>query len=87
MLYEILMVILVVYAISSPLWVMKSIKFGVKFALDAEKTSREPVINIPKPKRKQPEVKLSKEEQKIIDTLENINAFDGTETGQKEIKE
>ena len=83
MLYNIVLIMLVVYLMLLPLIVVTSIKFGIKLAEKPKETADEPIFNVPKPKKKP---KVSKEEQKVIDILANIEAYDGTSIGQKEIK-
>lgn len=82
MLSDIVLVILAIYACSTPLWVVKSIKFGLKIAENTEKAAEEPVFNIP-PKKN--DIELPEEVKADIAVLENIEAYDGTSHGQKEI--
>lgn len=86
MLYEILAVILVLYAALSPFWVIKCVKFGIKCADDPEKAAEEPDISIPWPEKKAVNVELTPEQQRYVDIMTNIDTYDGTEVGQKEIK-
>jgi len=85
MLSDIICIILAIYAILSPFWLIKAVKFGVSLANKPEEAAKEPFIALPK-KKKTVEPDLSKEEQKIIDILANVDVFDGTSIGQKEIK-
>ena len=87
MLYEIIAVILCIYAAISPFIVIKAVKFGMKCAEDPQTAAEEPVFNVDIRKEAEKPAVLSPEEQQIIDILENIDVFDGTSTGQKEIKE
>lgn len=82
MLSDIVLVILAIYACSTPLWVVKSIKFGLKIAENTEKAAEEPVFNIPTKKN---DIELPEEVKADIAVLENIEAYDGTSHGQKEI--
>ena len=66
-----------------PLVVVKSIKFGIKLAEKPKETAEKPMFNVPKNKKKP---KMSKDEEKVINILANIDAYDGTGIGQKEIK-
>lgn len=84
MLSDIVLVILAIYACSTPLWVVKSIKFGLKIAENTEKASEEPVFNIPSLPKKN-DIELPEEVKADIAVLENIEAYDGTSHGQKEI--
>ena len=83
MLSDILLVILGLYAISTPLWLMKAVKFGAKCGQTPEKVPEEPIFIVPKSKK---EVEISAQMQRDLDTLENIAIYDGTSNGQKEIK-
>jgi hypothetical protein len=67
---------------AGPFIAVKCIRFGIKVAGKPESVAEEPLIKLPQ-KRKKP--KVSKEEQQILDILGNIDAFDGTSKGQKEI--
>lgn len=82
MLSDIVLVILAIYACSTPLWVVKSIKFGLKIAENTEKAAEEPVFNIPTKKN---DIELPEEVKADIAVLENIEAYNGTSHGQKEI--
>lgn len=84
MLSDIVLVILAIYACSTPLWVVKSIKFGLKIAENTEKAAEEPVFNIPSLPKKN-DIELPEEVKADIAVLENIEAYDGTSHGQKEI--
>ena len=86
MLYSILAVLLVLYAVLSPFWVIKAVKFGLSIKKDPEKAAEEPVFHIPEKKKKVKPPVLSREEQQIVDILENVDIYDGTSRGQKEIE-
>lgn len=86
MLSDVVCIILAIYAILSPFWLIKAIKFGISMAEKPEEAAKEPVFTIPKKKEPPVEPTLSPEEQKYIDILGNVDIFDGTENGQKEIK-
>ena len=85
MLSDIICVILSIYAVLSPFWLVKAIKFGISIAEKPEEAAEMPFFTAPK-EEKPKEPVLSEEEQKIIDVLSNVDIYDGTETGQKEIK-
>ena len=76
MLFDILSVVLVVYVMILPF-----ILFGMVSALIGKPTA--PVL----PKRKKKKPQISPKDQRIIDILANIDAYDGTSKGQKPIKE
>lgn len=86
MLYEFLSIILVIYACLSPFWVIRSIQFGLSITKKPEDAAKEPVFHAPKTKKKPKPAVLSAEEQQIMDILSNVDVYDGTEIGQKEIK-
>ena len=83
MLFEIIGIILALYAVTTPFWVLKSIKFGMKCASEPEKAPEEPIFIVPKPAKK---VETPEEVRRMLDILDNIEAYDGTPNGQKEIK-
>lgn len=83
MLYDIMFAVLIAYTMVSPLVVVKSIKYGIKLADKPKETAETPMFNVPKKKKKP---KMSKEDERIINILANIDAYDGTSVGQKEIK-
>ncbi len=86
MLYEILSIILVIYAVLSPFWVIRAIKFGLSIVENPQEAAKEPVFTLPKAKKKSKEAELPKEIQTAYDILDNIEAYDGTNVGQKEIE-
>lgn len=83
MLYDVLFIVLMLYIMAVPLMVVKSIMIGVKLAEKPQETAEKPIFNIPKPKKKP---KLSKEDQRNLDILANIETYYGDSTGQKEIR-
>lgn len=82
MLYEALTVILAVYVMMTPLFYYKAVKFGLRCAQKPEETGEE-VFHLPK-KAKKP--KMTPEEDRMVQILSNIDRYDGTPTGQKEVK-
>lgn len=83
MLFDIIAVILVIYAVSTPFWVLKAVRFGLKCAEKPSEAAEEPIFTLPE---KKTDVKVPKEMQKTLDIFENIEAYDGTSNGQKEIE-
>ena len=84
MLYSILFAVLVVYTLFMPIIVIKSIKFGISLGGNVEKPEEKPVFfNIPKKKKKP---KTTPEQETAMAILANIDAYDGTSNGQREIK-
>ena len=86
MLYEIIAILLALYAVSTPYWMIKAVKFGISVAEEPEKAAEEPIFNLPEKKEEPQPVVLTEEQQKLLDVLDNIDVFDGTSQGQKEIK-
>jgi GTP cyclohydrolase III len=83
MLYEVLTFVLAMYAMSTPLIYKAGVKFGLKCAEKPEEACEEPVFALPKRKER---VEMPKEFKNGLDILANIDAYDGTSAGQKEIK-
>ena len=86
MLFDILAIIVVIYAVFSPVWVLKAVKFGISVGNDPKEAVDEPIFHVPSEKKKVKAPVLSKEEQQIVDILENVDIYDGTSRGQKEIE-
>lgn len=80
---NILVIIVIIYALLSQGFTIYAVKFGLKCAEKPGKVMEEPVFNLPKRKK---EAKISESDQRVLDILSNIDAYDGTDTGQKEIK-
>lgn len=77
----ILAIILGIVAIIQPFYLMKAVKFGIKLAENPEKAAEEPIFDV-----KTPEVKkISEEEQRFADIVDNINNYVGDSTNQKEV--
>lgn len=82
MLFKALFVILVIYAIVTPYFYAKAVKFGMKLADKPEEAAKTPFFNVPKKKAKP---KMSPEEDRLMQIYANIDRYDGTSFGQKEI--
>lgn len=80
MLFNILLIILVVYVIISPYFYAKAVRFGMSLEGNPPE---ETVFHLPK-RKKQP--KMTVEEQRTMQILQNIDRYDGTSKGQQEIK-
>ena len=80
MLFSILAVVLTAYIIMLPFLMVYLVS---RLMTSAEK--HEPVRIMPKKKPKK--VQISDKEQKVIDILSNIDAYDGSSLGQKVIEE
>lgn len=86
MLYDVIFCVLVGYALVTPIFYVKAVKFGIRLTEEPEKVSREDELttfNVPKPKRKP---KMTPEEDRATQILANIDRYDGTSAGQKEIR-
>lgn len=83
MLYDILLVVLVIYVCVSPYFYAKAVKFGMKIADKPEKAAEEPFFHVPK---KKTEPKMSPEEKRRVQILANIERYDGTSLGQEKIQ-
>ena len=81
MFFNILLVILVVYAVISPYFY---IKFGMKIAEKDEDKAETPIFNVPKI-RKMP--KLTKKDRQEIQKWENVMHYNGTSDNQVKISE
>lgn len=80
--YDALFMFLVIYVCTTPLFYARAVKFGMKLMDKPEEVEEEPVFNLPKRKEKP---KMTEEEARMIQKLENIDRYDGSPEGQKEI--
>ena len=80
--FNILFTVLVVYAIISPFFYAKAVRFGMKIAEKPEDAADMPFFNVPERKKK-PEI--SEEEKRNAQILVNLNAYNGTSIGQRKI--
>lgn len=93
MLFEILTVILAIYVMAVPFMMLKFIKFGMLAAEKPEETAAKPTfklkipVKIPRIRKK---TRMTDREKQILESARildrNIDAYDGTGTGQEEIK-
>lgn len=84
MLYSILFAVLVGYALCTTIIAVMSIQFGMSLTHKAEKVEEKPVFfNLPKKRKK---AKTTPEQEIAMAILANIDAYDGTSNGQREIK-
>ena len=81
MLFNVLFVLLVIYAVISPYFY---IKFGMKIAEKDDFKAETPIFNVPRPK-KRPEMTLKDRQE--IQKWENLMRYDGTSNGQVKISE
>lgn len=93
MLYNILTVILAVYAMAVPFMMLRFIKFGMTAAEKPEEAAKETTFKVGLPK-KLPKLrknqKMTKADRKALEDAKilerNIDAYDGTGMGQEEIR-
>lgn len=86
MLYDVIFCVLAAYVMISPIFYVKAVKFGIRLAEDPQEVSSEDeatTFNLPKRKVKP---KMTPEEDRTYQILANIDRYDGTSVGQKEIK-
>lgn len=81
MLFNILFVILVIYAVISP---YLYIKFGIKIAEKDDKKSEIPIFDVELPKKKP---KMTQKDRQEAQKWANIDRYDGTPNGQVKISE
>lgn len=81
MLFNIVAIILALYAITAPYWLFKAVKFGIKCAEKPEEVAEEPVFELPKKHN----TEMSDEMKAALNVLYNIDAYDGTSNGQREV--
>lgn len=78
-----LCILLAIIAILMPIITLIAVKIGFKLAAKPEEAMKEPIFNVPKPKQKP---KVDKQTRIMFEELENINAYNGTGLGQRDIK-
>lgn len=83
MITNILLIILVVYAIWSPFIVLYSVKFGMRLVDKPEKVAEEKIFHIPTPKAKP---KMTAEEDRMTQILRNIDNYNGSSAGQVKVE-
>ena len=79
----VLLIILVAYAVVSPYFYAKALKFGMKLGDKPEEAVKEPMFNVPTPKKKP---KMTAEEDRMTQILRNINNYNGTPQGQVKVE-
>lgn len=83
MLYNIIITILGLYAVLSPFFMLKFLKIGYKMGNLEEIRERRIILNRSISRKRKT---TDKEREQIEDSLANIEAYNGTSSGQKEIK-
>ena len=80
---NIILCVLVAYALCTPLFYAKAVKFGIKISSEPEKTAEEPIFNIAPPKKKP---QMTTEQDRIAQILTNIDNYNGTSFGQNKVE-
>lgn len=80
---SILLIILVIYVMISPYFYMKAIKFGMLLVEEPKKAALETIFDVPKPKKKP---KMTPEEDRMTQILNNIDNYNGSSVGQKKVE-
>ena len=80
---NILLIILVLYAVISPFFYAKAVKFGMGLVKEPEKTAAEPIFNVQIPKKKP---KMTAEEDRMTQILRNIDNYNGSSVGQVKVE-
>lgn len=79
MLFDIILIYLAIYLTLLP--------FFIRVKTEPSTGNKEVSFDVPVPIKKKQKPVVSPSEQRILDILQNIDAYDGTSTGQKPIKE
>ena len=80
---NILLIILVVYAVVSPFFYAKAVKFGMVLVDKPEKVASEPIFKVQVPKKKP---KMTPDEDRMTQILRNIDNYNGSSQGQKKVE-
>ena len=83
MLYSVLIVLIVLFAVFSQIMTLYAVKFGMKITNKPEEAAEEPIFNVPK-KKKEP--KMTDSDFRVNQILANIDRYDGTANGQVKVK-
>ena len=83
MIINILLIILVLYAVLSPIFTIKAVKFGMKLVDEPKKVASEPIFSVPIRKEKP---KMTAEEDRMTQILRNIDNYNGTPQGQVKVE-
>ena len=77
----ILAVILGIVVIIQPFFLLQAVKYGIKLADKPEIVAEEPIFDVKTPETK----KITDEERRFSDIIDNINNYVGDSTNQKEV--
>lgn len=78
------------YVMCTPIFLAKALKYGIRLASKPEEAADDSVLNIKMPKKKPKPTKEQEEAVRMVEAtmkiLDNVDAYDGTGLGQKEIR-
>ena len=80
---DIFVLILIAYALATPYFYTKAVKFGMKLVDEPEKVAAEAIFNVQMPK---PKPKMTAEEDRMTQILRNIDNYNGTPQGQVKVE-
>lgn len=86
MLFDILLVVFAIYIMIMPFGVLKFVKFGIKAAEKPTAAADKPIFDIKLPKIHNDEPQLTEKQIRDLMILANVDRFDGTDAGQREIE-
>ena len=86
MLFNILLVLLAIYVMVTPYFYATAVKFGMKIAQNPEKASEEKILDTFSVPKKPKEIKMTPQENRNVQILANIDAYNGTAVGQKKVE-
>ena len=82
--YELIFVLLILaFAAFTQIMIIKAVRFGFILFDEPEQAAKEPMFNIPMPKKKP---KMTEEDKRTTAILANIDRYDGTGTGQVKVR-
>lgn len=74
---------LIAYILVTPFFYLKAVKFGMKIVSEPAKAVEEPIFHIPE--KKEP-LKVTEEQDRILQILTNIDKYQGDSKGQKKVE-
>ena len=84
--YAIIVGIIVIFAIITEIMLVKAFHYGVQVGKSKESAVPEPFPAVKRDNKKRKTLETSTEIKRMNDILNNIDVYDGTPIGQKEIK-
>lgn len=90
MLSDVLLAAFAIHVMCTPIFMAKALKYGIRLVSKPEEAADAPVLNIKMPKKKPKPTKEQEEAARMVEAtmkiLDNVDAYDGTGLGQKEIR-